>query len=244
MKILVAISTYFILQISYGQIPIEGEWHYPPTGTMLKIQFDGTNIIADGVNENLAYVFKFENESLYSEKSINGLFLNVNNYDTIIVFSAKSKKKNVWIKNKTKDAFSTSENALSSKSTGETLTTTNSKVAQPSNESNIQKLTKFNVPRGTKVYWTENETYKTESSGSTLSELFLGGINNSTYKIEYIGIVEQFIGDNVKLIITDVGIDDPDWASMNYLDSKAYVKEKAKNRIGQTRVKSLDQVEL
>ncbi len=115
--------------------------------------------------------------------------------------------------------------------------------AEAKRVSNLRKYETLRNSVGKKVYWTEKETYKTGSSGSVLGDMVFGSLYKTTYVIEYLAIVEKVLGDNVKVTIIDVGIKDPKFVSINYIDSKGHVLNKAQNRIGQTRVKSFDDIE-
>ena len=111
---------------------------------------------------------------------------------------------------------------------------------EPSSSSTINK----SIGVGDKVYWTEKETYRTGSSGNVFGDMLFGDLYNSTYIIEYAGIVEALIGDKLKVIIQDVGMQDPKLASYNYIQAKSEVYNQASRNMGQTRIKERGEVEL
>ena len=63
--------------------------------------------------------------------------------------------------------------------------------------------------------------------------------------MRYSAVVESNIGETaVKCIITSVRIQDPSWASVNYLKYKKYALSELQENVGKTRVLQLDDFEL
>jgi len=249
---------------------IEGFWSYPKVNVEMKISKTGNSIICEGDNGTIHYNFSSTvKPDLYKHESIPNLYLKLVDADQLMIFNIETKKKNVWqrllkekpvipeqnISNSELEIAEQVANELGGELTSKAEESLDEKVdvenvdldiniddemESISTEDLAEPNPNFNI--GDQVYWTENETYKTGSSGNMFGDMLLGDLYKSTYTIEYVAIVEQLIGDNVKVLITDVGMKRPKWASMNYLDAEGEVMNSAMNKIGQTRVKPFDQV--
>lgn len=101
---------------------------------------------------------------------------------------------------------------------------------------------------GKTIHWTEEVTYDISSGGDGLIMGLLKnavGLDKVKYEVRYSAVVESNIGETaVKCIITSVRIQDPSWASANYLKYKKYALSDLQENIGKTRVLQLDDFEL
>ena len=101
---------------------------------------------------------------------------------------------------------------------------------------------------GRTIHWTEEVTYDISSSGDGLLVGLLksaAGLDKVKYEVRYSAVVESNIGETaVKCIITSVRIQDPSWASVNYLKYKKYALSELQENVGKTRVLQLDDFEL
>ena len=59
-----------------------------------------------------------------------------------------------------------------------------------------------------------------------------------SYKAEYTGVIEEVLGDNVKLVIKNVSISHPSKVSYSYLDNQNYALNDFQKNIGDTRIVS------
>jgi len=98
---------------------------------------------------------------------------------------------------------------------------------------------------GRSIYWYETITFDT--SGGGLGGLISSaiGLGSTSYRVRYTAIVEAVIGESaVKVIISRATIEDPGWASINYIKYKPYAIEEINKVIGQTRVKQFNEFNL
>ena len=98
---------------------------------------------------------------------------------------------------------------------------------------------------GKKVSWTIEVSYKTSSSG-IIGDAIMGALGGlyTTYNFKYIAIIEGVIGENVKVIISNVVLDQPSYVSSNYIKYRDYAKEKELENLGKTRVKGFNEVNI
>jgi outer membrane protein assembly factor BamD (BamD/ComL family) len=105
-------------------------------------------------------------------------------------------------------------------------------------EENRQRLEReqhrenFMKLEGKKVYWRVTLKIKTNSMGSGLigviGDALVGDLNYTSYQLKYTGIVEKIIGDeSAKIIVSNIEIEDPGWASVNYLKYKSSAMQMA-----------------
>lgn len=96
-----------------------------------------------------------------------------------------------------------------------------------------------------KVSWTIEVSYKTSSNG-ILGDAIMGAIGGlyTTYKFKYIAVIESVIGENVKVIISNIVLEQPSYGSSNYIKYRDYAKEKEFENLGKTRVKEFNEVDV
>lgn len=98
---------------------------------------------------------------------------------------------------------------------------------------------------GKQITWSETMTYDTGSGslGEALLDAFGGSVlHQEKYIVVYTGIVEKVIGDeSVKCIIKRAEIQDPRFASTNYLKYRKYVQAEVSEALGKTRVLDMDE---
>ena len=85
---------------------------------------------------------------------------------------------------------------------------------------------------GKKVYWYSTCKVKTSSLGGGLlgaiGDAVVGDLNYTSYRLKYTGIVEKIIGEeSAKIIVSKIEIEDPSWASVNYLKYRSMVLQSA-----------------
>lgn len=103
---------------------------------------------------------------------------------------------------------------------------------------------------GKRIYWYETATYKINNDDGLLMSIFksatgLDKLDEVKYNVRYTAIVEAIIGEtSVKCVISNVQIEDPSWASANYLKYKKYAISDVQENLGRTRVLQLDEFEL
>jgi len=188
------------------------------------------------INHDVLDTFRLRNKSLYQSVTHEDLFLEILADDSLAIFNMSSEMMNILTREK--DAIYES---ITIEEKHDDIAIENESVVVTQENIHYDDIA-VTYSIGDMVYWTEKETYRTGSSGSALGDMFLGDMYNSTYVIEFSGVVESLIGDKLKVIIQDVGMDNPKWASYNYNQSKSDVYAQALTKVGQTRV--LDQSEV
>lgn len=88
---------------------------------------------------------------------------------------------------------------------------------------------------GKRCYWHETLTFS-NNDGSIMGSLF-SSLTDIKIRIKYEGVIEQEIGDNYKIIISNAYADLGSRASYNQIKYKKYANEKVSKSIGQNRVK-------
>ena len=100
---------------------------------------------------------------------------------------------------------------------------------------------------GRTIHWTEEVTYDISSGGDGLILGLLksaAGLDKVKYEVRYTAIVEANFGEtSVKCIISNVQIQDPSWASANYLKYRKHALADLQENLGKTRVLQLDEFE-
>ena len=100
---------------------------------------------------------------------------------------------------------------------------------------------------GRTIHWTETVAYDISGGDGLIMGLIksAAGLDKVKYEVRYSAVVESNIGETaVKCVITNVQIQDPSWASVNYLKYKQYALSDLRENIGKTRVLQLDDFEL
>ncbi len=101
---------------------------------------------------------------------------------------------------------------------------------------------------GRQICWNESVSFNISSGnegilGSLLSSAL--GTDRVTYNVLYTAVVEAVLGDSsVKCVITNAQIQDPSWASVNYLKYKKQAASSILEDVGKTRVKQMNEFEL
>lgn len=101
---------------------------------------------------------------------------------------------------------------------------------------------------GRQICWNESVSLNISTGnegilGSLLSSAL--GTDRVTYNVLYTAVVEAVLGDSsVKCVITNAQIQDPSWASVNYVKYKKQAAASILEDIGKTRVKQLNEFEL
>ena len=230
---------------------IEGDWQYAHTDNVISISETAGIATATIDHGDIIGIFKNQDGNLYSSESNRQLFMEFISEDTLVFFNIKTSKMNVFNRKKEppsqlKEEITEAEvvsNEPIQKEATRPKEEASTQVSQEQAEETPEPEITYTYDIGDKVFWTEKETYRTGSSGNIFGDMLLGDLYNSTYYIQYVGIVESIIGDNLKIIIQDVGMDDPKYASYNYIKSKSAVFSEAQGNLGQTRIKGMDEVE-
>jgi len=101
---------------------------------------------------------------------------------------------------------------------------------------------------GRQIVWTETATYDFGEGGLTQGFLdLLGGsaLHQVEYVVQYTAIVEKVIAnESVKCIIQRFAIQDPKFASVNYLKYRKYAVNDFSENVGKTRVLDMSEFEL
>ena len=101
---------------------------------------------------------------------------------------------------------------------------------------------------GKTIYWNEQVSFDISSGNEGLVGSLIGsalGTNKVTYNVRYYAIVEANLGQTaVKCVISNVEIQDPSYASVNYVKYKKGAYATLCEDIGKTRVKQLDEFEI
>lgn len=101
---------------------------------------------------------------------------------------------------------------------------------------------------GKQIYWKETITYEISNGNQGLVLNLLSsalGANKVSYEVTYGAVVESYIGSTAcKAIITVTEINDPNWASANYIKYRKAAQNDINQNIGQTRVKQLNEIGL
>ncbi len=101
---------------------------------------------------------------------------------------------------------------------------------------------------GRQIVWTETATYDFGEGGLSQGFLdLLGGsaLHQVEYVVQYTAVVEKVIAnESVKCIITRFSIQDPKFASVNYLKYRKYAVNDFSENVGKTRVLDMSEFEL
>lgn len=99
---------------------------------------------------------------------------------------------------------------------------------------------------GREVAWEEKITYDISNGNQGLILNLLSsalGQNSVSYTVRYTAILESYIGTTAcKVIISRTDIQDPSWASANYLKYRKAAQNDISKNLGQTRVKQLNEI--
>lgn len=101
---------------------------------------------------------------------------------------------------------------------------------------------------GKTIYWNEEVSFDISSGNEGLIGGLISsalGTNKVTYNVRYYAIVEANLGQTaVKCVISNVEIQDPSYASVNYVKYKKSAYATLCEDIGKTRVKQLNEFEI
>jgi len=112
----------------------------------------------------------------------------------------------------------------------------------PGSSSNLTNASGSSGAAGKNCYWYETLTIS-NNDGSIIGSLF-SSLTNINFNIKYQGVIEQEIGDNYKIIISDARVSLGSSASYNQIKYKDYANQEVSKNIGQTRVISKSNVKL
>lgn len=126
------------------------------------------------------------------------------------------------------------------------------RIKEEEEQQRIEEIRQRNASKlncvGKRIYWNETVSYNISNGGDGLIMGLLKsavGLDKVEYNVRYTAIVESNLGEtSVKCVISNVQIQDPSWASTNYLKYRRQALADLQENLGKTRVLQLDEFEL